>query len=49
MLEVPGAPFDCATFATSTAGMLAAPAPATQAPVGDVANVFRFAQTGPTP
>ena len=49
VLEVSGAPFDCATFATSTSGMLAAGAPATQAPVGDVANVFRFAQTGPTP
>jgi hypothetical protein len=49
VLEVPGAPFDCATFGTSTTGMLAAPAPATQAPIGDVANVFRFAQTGPTP
>ena len=47
VLEVPGAPFDCAKFATSTTGMLAAPAPATQAPIGDVANVFRFAQTTP--
>jgi hypothetical protein len=47
VLEVSGAPFDCATFGTSMSGMLAAPAPATQAPVGDVSNVFRFSQTTP--
>jgi hypothetical protein len=47
ILEVSGAPFDCATFGTSMTGMLAAPAPATQAPVGDVSNVFRLSQTAP--
>jgi hypothetical protein len=45
ILEVSGAPFDCAHFADpGSGGQLAAGAPATQAPVGDVSNVFRFAE-----
>ncbi|MBX3027441.1 hypothetical protein KF840_21290 [bacterium] len=44
-LEVEGQPFDCARFATpGSGGRLAAPAPATQAPIGDVSNIFRFAE-----
>jgi hypothetical protein len=44
-LAVSGQPFDCANFGTpGSGGQLAAPAPATQPPVGDVANVFRFAE-----
>ncbi len=49
IVTVGGAPFDCAAFGTpGSGGRLAAGAPATQAPVGDVANVFRFAEP-PTP
>lgn len=45
---ISGEPFDCANFGTSgSGGQLAAPAPATQAPVGDVSNVFRFAEKQP--
>ena len=48
VLEVPGAPFSCANFGTpGSGGQLAAPSPATQAPVGDVSNVFRFAEPAP--
>ncbi|MDX2170894.1 MAG: hypothetical protein SF182_27750 [Deltaproteobacteria bacterium] len=43
-LEVDGEPFDCDDWETSKAGMLAAPAPATQAPIGDVSNVFRLGE-----
>jgi len=44
-LAVSGAPFDCANFALSgSGGMLAAPAPTTFDPVGDVANVFRVSE-----
>jgi hypothetical protein len=47
-LAVSGQPFSCETFGTSNSGgQLAAPAPATQAPVGDVANVFRFSEQPP--
>ncbi|HSQ01567.1 MAG TPA: hypothetical protein VL049_30455, partial [Candidatus Dormibacteraeota bacterium] len=47
-LSVPGAPFDCAKFAMSgSGGQLAAGAPATQAPVGSVNNVFRLAEHAP--
>ncbi len=49
IVTVGGEPFDCADFGTpGSGGRLAAGAPATQAPVGDVANVFRFAEQ-PTP
>jgi len=43
-LEVSGEPFDCEAFDVPGQGMLAAPAPANQPPIGDVANVFRFAE-----
>ena len=47
-LEVTGAPFDCAHFANpGSGGQLAAGAPATQAPVGDVSNVFRLGEKAP--
>ena len=45
VLDVSGQPFSCANFATpGSGGQLAAGAPATQAPIGDVANVFRFGE-----
>jgi hypothetical protein len=48
VLEVSGQPFDCANFGTpGSGGQLAAGAPATQAPVGDVSNVFRYAESAP--
>ena len=48
ILEVSGAPFDCAHFADAgSGGQLASGAPATQAPVGDVSNVFRFGEKAP--
>jgi len=44
--EVDGEPFSCANFATpGSGGMLAAPAPTTIDPIGDVSNVFRFADS----
>jgi hypothetical protein len=43
-LTVRGEPFDCDNWEDSTEGMLAAPAPATQAPIGDVSNVFRLGE-----
>lgn len=43
-LTVGGAPFNCATFSTPGGAMLAAPAPTEIPPVGNVANVFRFAE-----
>lgn len=43
-LIVSGEPFDCDNWEDSTTGMLAAPAPATQAPIGDVSNVFRLGE-----
>jgi len=43
-----GANFDCAMFGTSNSGgMIAAPAPTTIDPIGDVANVFRFGEMAP--
>ncbi|MEO8604005.1 MAG: hypothetical protein ABI629_15625 [bacterium] len=49
ILTVSGAPFDCENFGTpGSGGQLAAPAPATQAPIGDVSNVFRFGELPPT-
>lgn len=42
-LEVAGAPFDCDSFDVCSGAQLAAGSPATQQPVGDVANVFRLA------
>lgn len=48
ILEASGEPFDCASFSTpGSGGRLAAGAPATQAPAGDVANVFRFGERAP--
>jgi hypothetical protein len=48
VLEVSGSPFDCASFATPGSGaQLAAGSPATQAPVGDVSNVFRLSEQAP--
>ncbi|MFN8641565.1 MAG: hypothetical protein U0802_07880 [Candidatus Binatia bacterium] len=45
VLEVSGQAFSCANFETSgSGGQLAAGSPATQAPVGDVSNVFRFGE-----
>jgi len=45
-LIVAGKKFDCANFGTSgSGGQLASPAPATQAPIGDVSNVFRLAES----
>lgn len=47
-LSVEGEPFDCANFGTpGSGGQLAAGAPATQAPIGDVANVFRLGELPP--
>jgi hypothetical protein len=49
-LAVTGEPFDCHQFAVPiSGGMLAAPAPTTFAPFGDMANVFRVAETAPCP
>jgi len=43
---VPGEPFSCTNFATpGSGGMLAAPAPTTIDPIGDVSNVFRMADS----
>jgi hypothetical protein len=43
-----GQPFDCAKFATSgSGGILAAPAPTTIDPIGDVSNVFRLGEQAP--
>lgn len=48
VLPIEGQPFDCDAFGTSgSGGQLAAGAPATQAPIGDVANVFRFGELPP--
>jgi len=47
-ITIPGEPFDCANFGTpGSGGRLAAGSPATQAPVGDVSNVFRLAEAPP--
>jgi hypothetical protein len=44
-LTIPGQPFNCAQFGTAgSGGRLVMPAPANQAPVGDVANAFRFSE-----
>jgi hypothetical protein len=44
-LAIGGQPFDCANFANpGSGGQLAAPAPTTIDPVGEVANIFRFAE-----
>ena len=47
ILTVGGEPFSCANFATpNSGGMLAAGAPTTIDPIGDVSNVFRLAEVG---
>ncbi len=44
-LAVSGEPFACTEFSTpGTGGMLVDPAPGYEAPYGDLANVFRFAE-----
>lgn len=44
----PSEAFSCANFSTpASGGMLAAPAPSTMDPIGDVSNVFRFAEVAP--
>jgi hypothetical protein len=43
-----GQPFDCAHFGTANSGgILAAPAPTTIDPIGDVSNVFRLGEKSP--
>jgi hypothetical protein len=40
-----GRPFDCANFSTAGTGLLTAPLPANQAPIGDVGNALRLSET----